>query len=331
MSAPWSKKWPGPLPDDAVNDDLPGEADVDHGEAESEWAVEEEEPEDDLFDDDGDGQSLMQTLAVSRTCSSPPTALTMAFVIQTLLNAMADLTHEAAMTVAQRLLARLDLFDADHLCLTLLRQTLEPLVSTPTTPMPDSSLVLPRELAAFLDKWWGILQRHLPEERPNVVTGDPRTLMPPASAPVCHAGTETEGLAADHVLDVLVTASSSVDQVSSKMTRLAIPEDEAVALTLVAAVQSATSSSRLIPCEDPGLPRVGRPLPRGVAPGHAGEDALCHDQPSPPDAPLPVCASELSAPSFSASAESVKPTLLLDLSSSAPWEPTLPPRVSEAG
>ena len=308
---------PGPLLDEADAADLPEGADATH-EA-GEWEVEEEEPEDDVLEAEGDDQAFMQTRTSSpSTCTTPPSALTLAFVIQTLLNAMAELPPDASMTVARRMLDRLGSFDADHLCVTLLRHALQPLAVTATT---TSGPVLPLslELANFLAKWWGILLKHLPQATQEDVPTGQEAPGPTSSTSPCHVGTQTEEMAATHALDVLVTASSSVDQVSSKMARLFIPQGEAVALTLVAAVQSTTASSCLRPCSESGLANSARPLPRGVAPGSVDGEALCHVHSGVLVDPLR--ATDLSVPSSSVAVEGVQSTMLSDTDNSSLCEP----------
>ena len=93
-----------------------------------------------------------------------------------------------------------------------------------------------------------------------------------------NASTQTSITTTSRVLHLLVTTASSSSQQAAKLPALEVPEDEAVAITMVASVSSQQTSPlpglRLVPCATTAVgdaadcPPAELPaLPRGVARG----------------------------------------------------------------
>ena len=115
----------------------------------------------------------------------------------------------------------------------------------------------------WFHRWLGIIRRHLPEHRQDPgnnqdtmssldgvveqVVPDPYMGKPPAADDAAPSSrdqaVQAGGGIGDRVAEVLVTAASSVEQVSARMPALLVPDGECVAFTVVASLRTSTMTS----------------------------------------------------------------------------------------
>ena len=285
-------------PDIGAEDVADGQALVENEEEElpgpSAFEEDSEDYDEEDRPDDPDHSSMMQ---MERAGGNDCNPLTAAFVVQSALNALHELREEDASSVAQALHEELSSYDQDLMTVSLMTQALR-------SRLPDlgpRALPLTARLRPFFDKWWTILRRHLPApplgadaqaeqpaqpRRPSPL--EPQTAAVAVTTTARNVSTQTASTLDERTdrLELLVTASTSTQQLASKFQTLTIPHGESVAISLLAAVQppaasscdpcslpGSSSTATLVPCVRPAARPPGpvacaeRPLPLGVARG----------------------------------------------------------------